>query len=849
MKEKQLPSFKKLTQTNNVSTPEEVFFTLTRASTHGYLRGQQQDVLREYAANGATSSDVAFELPTGTGKTVVGLLLAEWKRRSGEKTAYLTLTNQLAAQVISEASKLGVPIADLRGDKYTRNSAEVGKFSTNSAIGISTYSNLFNINPVIKGCGLVVFDDAHGGEHYANQMWTLTIDKDKYPERYSNLLGAIRPALSRSQQSEIMEGDDYSMVQIADIVAHPECIALIHGVLDEDELFQLVWRNLRSKLASCLFLISSFEITIRPLIPPLHTHEAFANIGQRVYLSATLGEKSDLQRAYCVKDIEFFRAKSAHWGRRYIFVPGLFVDEDTAQEAAANIWDALSPRRALLIAPSNRGATKAYSDFAEKCENEPIRLGADDISDELSSFTESVDSLLVLGGRYDGLDLPDDDCRLLLLVGNPAASTTLERHMTSKWKMGPATRRNGLTRLIQGMGRCTRSATDFAVVLWLGQSLVDIACSKSVISQMPIELQKELTWGIQQFNGATEDLDTLVEMVVGLITDLEYRREANDVISRMPTSDQDPTYLDETNTGTKEVQFSIALWDGDYQYAHEKARQLAEQATSPKQAGLRGWWWYMASIAASLSGNQAAEIDNLWHSNKSGVNTGFTAFLLDKRNAARANTIDTSNMQNVEKIWDIIQFWGWGGPGFDKVLATMLDNISSIESTKFHQGLEILGKCLGAITFRPTAKGAPDVIWELAGNLCICFEAKTEKGFDGVLFKKDFEEARLHPDWVKFHKEMEQHEFVVVIVSQTSTIDKIAEPFVNTVYFLSMKDIQAQAQHIATTLRRIRTKYAGRDYAESEKEFAAEIYTSKLDYSSVKAWTIHNLLHAEHTKP
>jgi hypothetical protein len=50
--------------------------------------------------------------------------------------------------------------------------------------------------------------------------------------------------------------------------------------------------------------------------------------------------------------------------------------------------------------------------------------------------------------------------------------------------MGPVMRRKERTRLIQGMGRCTRSATDFAVVLWLGQSLVDIASSKSAISQM-----------------------------------------------------------------------------------------------------------------------------------------------------------------------------------------------------------------------------------------------------------------------------------------------------------------------------------------------------------------------------
>lgn len=148
---KKLPPFKKPSQTGKIGTPEEVFFSLTRASSHGYLRGQQQDVLREYAAKGVTASDVAFELPTGTGKTAVGLLLAEWKRRAGEKVAYLCLNNQLAGQVLAEAGKLGIAAADVRGDKNSRSAAEVGKFLTAGAVAVSTYSNLFNRSSKIVG--------------------------------------------------------------------------------------------------------------------------------------------------------------------------------------------------------------------------------------------------------------------------------------------------------------------------------------------------------------------------------------------------------------------------------------------------------------------------------------------------------------------------------------------------------------------------------------------------------------------------------------------------------------------------------------------------------------------------
>jgi Type III restriction enzyme, res subunit len=828
---RKLPPFKKISHSVKITTPEEVFFSLTRAGSHGYLRGQQQDVLREYAAKGVNVPDVAFELPTGTGKTAVGLLLAESRRRAGEKVAYLCLNNQLAGQVLAEAAKLGIPVADLRGDKYSRDAADVGRFKTASAVGVSTYSNLFNINPVIKDCGLVVFDDAHGGEQYAAAMWTVTVEADQHAAQYSALVAALRPALSPAQFSEATE---YNNVQIADIVGHSECHASVRAALDGDTEFQFQWQLMRPKLDSCVFLVSPSEVTIRPIIPPTHSHDAFASIGQRVYLSATLGGKSDLQRAYGAKQIELFRAKSAQWGRRYIFVPGLFTGDDQAFEIAAKIWDSLPVRRAVLIAPSGRAANKAYVRFVAHTTSAPKRLGSDDIKDDLTPFTTSTEVMLVLGGRYDGLDLPEDDCRLLLLVDSPAATNALERHLTSKWKMGPVMRRKERTRLIQGMGRCTRSATDFAVVLWLGQSLVDIASAKSAISNMPIELQRELGWGIEQVKESPEMAETLVEMASGLVGDRNYRKQANDGIAEAPAVP--PKSDDDDKAGIEEVKFSIAMWEGDFEFAYQTARAIADKANSPELAGYRGWWWYLASVAARLAGNNSGEIDALWHSQKSGVHIGFATHLLSERKAKKSSSPGFTIPINVERIWDTVTDWGWAGPAFDKKLDLMLSLVKQDEASKFHQGLEMLGRCVGSLPLRPTTDGAPDVVWSFGDLLCVCFEAKTEKKPSGAIFKKDLEEAKLHPDWVKHNTKISSEcKLLVVLVSQTAKLDKVAEPFAEGIFYLEPNKIRSLADHVVTILRSLRAKFAGRDYADAEKEFAAEISAAKLDFESLKS--------------
>ena len=94
---KKRPSFRKPKRSQSYDSPEELFGKLSnREKSHGYLRAPQVDALRAYM-DYTRDSDVAFELPTGTGKTGVGLLIAEWRRRRfGGKVAYLTLTNQLA---------------------------------------------------------------------------------------------------------------------------------------------------------------------------------------------------------------------------------------------------------------------------------------------------------------------------------------------------------------------------------------------------------------------------------------------------------------------------------------------------------------------------------------------------------------------------------------------------------------------------------------------------------------------------------------------------------------------------------------------------------------------------------
>ncbi len=58
--------------------PESLFRDLKqRSSRIQYLWSHQADILRTWHQNYLTLKDVALELPTGTGKTLIGLLIAD----------------------------------------------------------------------------------------------------------------------------------------------------------------------------------------------------------------------------------------------------------------------------------------------------------------------------------------------------------------------------------------------------------------------------------------------------------------------------------------------------------------------------------------------------------------------------------------------------------------------------------------------------------------------------------------------------------------------------------------------------------------------------------------------------
>jgi replicative superfamily II helicase len=156
-------AFKRSTPTAIVpDSPDKLLLELPRRTIPDVLP-HQQEVMRNYADLPDNVRDIALQLPTGSGKTLVGLLTGEWLRRKNqERIVYLCPTKQLVNQVVEQAEeKYGLTVLGFTGSARDYDPTNKAEYRNADRIAVTTYSSLFNTNPFFDNADVVIVDDAH----------------------------------------------------------------------------------------------------------------------------------------------------------------------------------------------------------------------------------------------------------------------------------------------------------------------------------------------------------------------------------------------------------------------------------------------------------------------------------------------------------------------------------------------------------------------------------------------------------------------------------------------------------------------------------------------------------------
>jgi hypothetical protein len=138
----------------------------------------------------------------------------------------------------------------------------------------------------------------------------------------------------------------------------------------------------------------------------------------------------------------------------------------------------------------------------------------------------------------------------------------------------------------------------------------------------------------------------------------------------------------------------------------------------------------------------------------------------------------------------LLEYLGRIGTKCKKVLAEHRTLIQAKNSSAFEQGLEMLGRLLGAEAKRFTEKGEPDGFWLFGDWHAFVFEAKTDESEQGAISLNTVRQASTHEQAVRSKKLLPEYvPCSTVIISPRKTIDSLALPSAGKMVYVSHADI------------------------------------------------------------
>jgi hypothetical protein len=812
----------------------------------------QGTALRLYHEKHLQHRDVALELPTGSGKTLVGLLIAEWRRLALQQpVAYACVNNQLAEQVAGKAARYGINVVLLTGKKTDWPAADASAFRAGDAIAISNYNHVFNYWSGLDAAQTLVFDDAHGGEDAVAETWSITISRDHESSLYAAVLGALNDTLSPPFASLLAQpdvdprGQRIELVPPTALPSRAERLrdALASGITSGSHN-DFVLMAIGAQLERCLVYFSPRTILIRPFIPPTRELSHFYRASQRLYMSATLGAGGELERAFGVDRVRRIPAETTQQrsGRRLLLMPGLRIDEAPADEMIREAIE--STPRTAIIAPSTRTLDATASALLD--DGTPRHD-----ANAISTFVGEEPSALLLANRYDGIDLPDEQCRLIVLSGLPAFGHLQERFLFDTIGAERVLRERIRTRIIQGAGRATRNRQDFAAVIFRGEDLLRFLQSRDGRSEMRPELQVELELG--EYYSREADVNLLEALKTFWEHGEEWQpveRYLRDEVAARERSD-DPVSTALAAAVSHEVHAWWSYWQGDLQSAVDAATAAVAQLVSEPLRAYRAIWEYFAASWAALA---ATEDPNLTPAAATlRTSAEGTARMLRWfprfEGALQSPAIGPDHDARAERTTTWLRTINTRRRRLEETIATLRNQVTSREPNVFHKGVETLGQALGFEVWRDDGRPAcPDIAWRDDDRLWVLFEAKTLQEADKPLPANDVRQANSHDNWIEAEENWTPRpdQLLTLIVSPRRDLGDAVEVVSDAdVALIEPEVLERIAESAASALEHLRGLPAQLSDIELAQEASVEFVRRKLDTASLLEILGSNMLRAE----
>ncbi|MBA7537179.1 hypothetical protein ES705_29446 [subsurface metagenome] len=803
------------------------------------LRPMQQEVLQSYAellvddGRQISQSDVAIEMPAGTGKTLVALLIAEKHRRLGRSVAILTGTRQLGHQVYEDATDLGVDAVNFEGRGEYWNRRDIGRYRKAEVIAILNYWAYFNTNPTPQPANVLILDDAHLAENSIGELFTVRIARRDHSELYQRILTTfttLRPY--RYQGLEDITHDrfpprDPLLIPFSDWI---ETQSTIRDLLDEavytltsegkTDSMRFIWPRIRQNADALAVYITNREIEFRPVIFPSFDVQHFAVPVHRVYTSATLGDIEDFQRRIGCPNIHVISPTNVRPGERgrrmIVFFPSAEEGAEFDRIRASGLGRLWPVARKRLWMCCSWDEVEQCQDWVPAMRNgarPPIweLKGADE--GQLEDFRQARLGHLFTAARYDGMDFPGDQARLAIIPSPPVTLDAQEQFFSSFLKDASFMKSRFSQRVAQALGRCNRSSADFAVYVLLHPRFERVfgGNDPDYLSLLPRDIIPEVEVALEN---AEDGFESSCERAAHFLSG-EFGEWDNRVTSlRVTAATQSPPTI--ISTVEYEVNGWLAFWRGDPTRAAEQFARWESALSVERQSGPLGfahychaWARYLCYKRQDESGALQDTMQSLEGAARSGPSSWFTTTLRSALNDLLKISVQTTlpSQPSVPAYTDAV-LQEWGDILYEKglrvhTLNKWLDHCIQELGSEHHdevvEGLVTLGQLVGFEAQRPRGQGMPDVLWRFGrGPLyVVTWEVKAELAGEGrPVALRDIDQAHGEGRWADSNYGTSGYNCICLLAGKVAGFEPGVSDRLGTVRCISLDSLVSLAEAV-----------------------------------------------------
>lgn len=439
----------------------------------GQLWDAQAQVLNEWYERRA-ESDLVIKLNTGGGKTTAGLILLQSVLNAKQGPAlYVAPSNYLVEQVVKEAEALGLATTKNVDSAAYLQGIAIGIVNVHKLVnGRSVFSENRSAKPPVP-IGTVVIDDAHAAIATSREQLSLELEADTQSYRdLLDLFGEDLRKVSPDGYLDLREGVRGKPVRVP-FWSWQDRLDEVRTILrkesQESRPLYYSWPAMRDTLDLGRAVFGSDRLTITAPCPPIAHITSLREAKHRVFLTATLADDSILVTDFDAHP-DGVRAPispvtAGDIGERMILSPQEINSSITAEEIRSEIVKLSHKHNTVVLVPSAKWAKIWEEDAAIVADASSV----EDAVEQLKSGNHV--GLVVLANKYDGIDLPHDACRVLVVDGLPESFSPDEKLQSMLRGSSTGVDDRQVQRIEQGMGRGIRSNEDYCVVFLIGPRL------------------------------------------------------------------------------------------------------------------------------------------------------------------------------------------------------------------------------------------------------------------------------------------------------------------------------------------------------------------------------------------